>query len=127
MGTHYRSNAAVARRLCELLPHARLQVDRHSPHGSHAIRVAMGSGALRLGKKSGTIYNRGGLTMCTYIEVKPGAKYSVTQVCALLEIDRHTLQRWTEAGHIKCGYNRHNGRKFYKGSELMRFFNAQAR
>ena len=65
--------------------------------------------------------------MCTYIEVSPGAKLSVTQVCALLEIDRHTLQRWTEAGHITCGYNRHNGRKFYKGSELMRFFNAQAR
>lgn len=65
--------------------------------------------------------------MRTYIEVTPAGKYSVTQVCALLEIDRHTLQRWTEAGHIKCGYNRHNGRKFYKGSELERFFNAEKR
>lgn len=66
--------------------------------------------------------------MVTAIEPKVSdtGRYSVTQTCAVLGIHRSTLSRYTEFGLIRCGFRRGNMRKFYKGSEILRFWRAQA-
>ena len=53
-------------------------------------------------------------------------RYSITQTCAALGIHRNTLNRYTESGLIRCGFRKENMRKFYKGSEILRFWRAQA-
>ena len=64
--------------------------------------------------------------MITTIEPRVAAdgRYSPTQVCKLLGVSRSTLHRWTEAGYIRFGLRRNTGRKFYKGSEITRFWRA---
>ncbi len=57
--------------------------------------------------------------------VAADGRYSVSQTCTALGIHRNTLQRYTEQGLIKCGYRRESARKFYKGSEIVRFWKAQ--
>lgn len=51
-------------------------------------------------------------------------RYSVTQTCTALGIHRNTLRKYTEQGLIKCGFRRETARKFYKGSEIVRFWRA---
>lgn len=57
--------------------------------------------------------------------VTADGRYSVSQTCLALGIHRNTLQRYTELGLIKCGFRRETARKFYKGSEIVRFWRAQ--
>ena len=57
--------------------------------------------------------------------VAADGRYSVSQTCTALGIHRNTLQRYTEQGLIKCGFRRESARKFYKGSEIVRFWKAQ--
>ena len=52
-------------------------------------------------------------------------RYSTTQVAELLEVDVTTVRRHTRAGYLKCGHWRHNGRRFYTGREILRYYNAQ--
>ena len=65
--------------------------------------------------------------MITRIEpqVQADGRYTVSQTCTVLGIHRKTLSKYTEAGLIKCGYRRETARKFYKGSEIVRFWRAQ--
>lgn len=65
--------------------------------------------------------------MITAIEpqVTADGRYSVSQTCAALGIHRNTLRKYTELGMIKCGFRRESARKFYKGSEIVRFWRAQ--
>lgn len=65
--------------------------------------------------------------MITAIEpqVTATGRYNVTQTCSLLGITRTTLGRYVKAGIIKCGFRRETGRKFFTGSELLRFWKAQ--
>lgn len=65
--------------------------------------------------------------MITATEPKVSAdgRYSVTQTCAVLGIHRNTLHKYTDSGLIRCGYRRESARKFYKGSEILRFWRAQ--
>lgn len=65
--------------------------------------------------------------MITAIEptVNGAGRYSVTETCSLLGIHRNTLSGYTNSGDIKCGYRRNNGRKFYLGSEILKFWRAQ--
>lgn len=65
--------------------------------------------------------------MITAIEpkVNENGRYSVTQTSEALEIHRNTLRNYTEQGLIKCGFRRGNGRKFYEGREIVRFWRAQ--
>ena len=48
--------------------------------------------------------------------------YSVIETCSLLEIHRNSLTNYTRAGLIKC-VTRPNGRRYYKGSEIVKFWN----
>lgn len=65
--------------------------------------------------------------MITSIEpnVTEKGRYSAMQTSAALGIHRNTLRIYTEQGMIKCGFRRINGRKFYTGSEILRFWRAQ--
>lgn len=52
-------------------------------------------------------------------------RYSVEETCRILTICRDTLRKYTTSGAIKCGFRRENARKFYLGSEILRFWKAQ--
>lgn len=64
--------------------------------------------------------------MMTAIEPQASAsgRYSIGEACVLLGIHRNTLAKYTDSGEIKCGF-RKNGRKFYLGREIMRFWREQ--
>ena len=57
--------------------------------------------------------------------LSPSAMYTIAETCELLGIHRDTLRKYTFAGSIRCGFRRCNGRKFYLGSEILRFWKAQ--
>lgn len=57
--------------------------------------------------------------------VRPNARYSVTETCALLGIHRNTLRRYTMKGRIRIGIRKSTARKFYLGSEIINFWNRQ--
>lgn len=52
-------------------------------------------------------------------------RYSKTEAAGLLGVSIKTLDRYTASGMIKCGYRRANGRRFYTGKEIKRFWLAQ--
>lgn len=58
-------------------------------------------------------------------KVSQTGRYSVTETCGILNISRVTLYRLTNSRFIRCGYRRESGRKFYLGSEILRFWKAQ--
>lgn len=62
--------------------------------------------------------------MITAIEPKVAldGRYSITEACKALGIHRNTLLKYTEQGMIRCGFRKINARKFYKGSEIIRFW-----
>ena len=55
-------------------------------------------------------------------KVAPTGRYSVTETCRALGVHRNTLQRYTDAGKIRCGYRRANMRKFYTGMEILKLW-----
>lgn len=65
--------------------------------------------------------------MITAIEpnVNAAGRYSVTETCGVLGIHRNSLRKYTEQGLIKCGFRRQTARKFYLGSEILKFWRAQ--
>lgn len=65
--------------------------------------------------------------MITAIEpkVEAAGRYSVAQASKALGIHRNTLRNYTEQGLIKCGFRRQTARKFYLGSEILKFWRAQ--
>ena len=58
-------------------------------------------------------------------QVAINGRYSIKDTCKALSISRETLRRYTYEGHIKCGFRRNTARKFYLGSEILRFWKAQ--
>lgn len=64
--------------------------------------------------------------MITPIEpqVRQTGRYPAGEAAQLLGIHRNTLKKYTDAGAIKCGFRRESGRKFYAGSEILRFWKA---
>lgn len=58
-------------------------------------------------------------------QVTESGRYTVTQTCNVLGIHRNTLLKYTLGGFIRCGFRRETARKFYKGSEILRFWRAQ--
>lgn len=55
-------------------------------------------------------------------KVNPTSRYSINETCALLGIHRNSLTHYTEAQMIRC-IVRPNGRRYYTGSEITRFWN----
>ncbi len=58
-------------------------------------------------------------------QVSLTGRYSIGEASAILGINRSTLRRYTNAGYIKCGFRRESARRFYLGSEILRFWRAQ--
>ena len=58
-------------------------------------------------------------------KVSTTGRYGVMQTCELLGIHKKTLNRYTMAGLISCGFRRQTCRKFYLGSEIVRFWRLQ--
>ena len=57
--------------------------------------------------------------------VTVSGRYSITETCKALGIHRNTLRRFTDEGLIRCGFRKMNARKFYQGSEILRFWQEQ--
>lgn len=54
--------------------------------------------------------------------ISDNAKLSTKEVAELLKVSVWTIQRATNSGLIKCGNRRSNGRRFYKGSDIKRYW-----
>ncbi len=54
-------------------------------------------------------------------QVNETGRYDAAATCAALQIDRTTLWRYTKKGLILPSFRR-TGKKFYKGSEILRFW-----
>lgn len=55
-------------------------------------------------------------------QVSDTGRYSINDASRILGIHRNTLRNHTENGFIKCGFRRTNGRRFYTGSEIKRYW-----
>lgn len=55
-------------------------------------------------------------------KVSPKSRYDTNATCTLLGVSRKTLRKYTVAGLIKCGLRQCNGRKFYEGSDILKFW-----
>lgn len=58
-------------------------------------------------------------------KVSEMGRYTTKEVAELLEVNVSTVRRHTEAGYLRCGHWRHNGRRFYTGKEILRYYKAQ--
>jgi DNA-binding transcriptional MerR regulator len=63
--------------------------------------------------------------IATEPQVSMTGRYSSKETSTLLDIHRNTLRNYTNNGDIKCGYRKTNGRRFFLGSEILRFWKAQ--
>ncbi len=57
-------------------------------------------------------------------KVPDSNKYGVKEVAKILDVSTATIRRQSQAGNLKYGIHRHNGRRFYTGAELKRFWRA---
>lgn len=58
--------------------------------------------------------------------VSPTSRYTITETCNLLGIHRNSLRKYTDTGRIKCGTRIGTAKRFYLGSEIIRFWQRQA-
>lgn len=65
--------------------------------------------------------------MITSLEpiVSANGRYSINETCEKLGIHRKTLRSYTDRNLIKCGFRKGTMRKFYLGSEILKFWKAQ--
>jgi predicted site-specific integrase-resolvase len=57
-------------------------------------------------------------------EVYPSKNYNTTQVAAILGVSRQTVNNYCKSRILRYGISRANGRKFFKGSEIIRAMGA---
>jgi len=62
--------------------------------------------------------------MTVEIQVNESGRYPIGEAAKILGIHRNTLRKYTDEGMIKCGFRRESGKRFYLGSELLRFWRA---
>lgn len=55
-------------------------------------------------------------------EVTTAGRYSAAQTARLLGIHRNTLRKYTDQGCILPRIHKATGRKYYLGSEILRFW-----
>ena len=58
-------------------------------------------------------------------QVSMTGRYSSKETSTLLDIHRNTLRNYTNNGDIKCGFRKPTARRFYLGSEILKFWKAQ--
>lgn len=59
-------------------------------------------------------------------KLSPTARYAIGEAAKILGISRNTLRKHTNTGPagIDCGFRKSNGRKFYTGLDIMRYWRA---
>lgn len=57
-------------------------------------------------------------------DVLDSGKYGITKAAKLLGVSPKTFRKYVNAGQIKYGISRLNGRKFFYGAELKRAWRA---
>lgn len=57
-------------------------------------------------------------------DVADSARFTIGKAAEVLGIHRGTLREHAKQGFIKYGINRQNKRKFFKGSEIKRYWSA---
>jgi DNA-binding transcriptional MerR regulator len=60
--------------------------------------------------------------VATQPDVKLDGRYSISETCGLLGIHRHTLRKYTDSGEIKFRLRKDGSKKFYAGSEIIKFW-----
>jgi len=58
-------------------------------------------------------------------EVADNGRYSLTETCKILELSKTTMIRHTKNNAIKFGIRKSNGRRFYTGTDIKKFWRAQ--
>lgn len=58
----------------------------------------------------------------TIPKVEMTGRYSTAEACRLLGVHRNTLMKYTKEGCIRFGVRRATNRRFYLGSEILRFW-----
>lgn len=62
---------------------------------------------------------------CHEPQVVQSSRYSMEEAAELLAVHRNTLLRYAKEGKIRFGIRRGTKRKFFLGSEIIRFWKAQ--
>lgn len=59
-------------------------------------------------------------------KISPTARFSISEAAEILGVHRNTLRRHTNVGPtgIKCSHRKSNGRKFYTGLDIIKFWRA---
>ncbi len=57
--------------------------------------------------------------------VVQNGRYSVTEAAKALGCTRQTINAKVRDGILRCGYRRTNGRKFFLGSEIIRYWKSE--
>lgn len=57
-------------------------------------------------------------------EVSDNGRYTIGETCKILKLSFNTIKKYTDQGAIRCGIRKSNGRKFYTGAEIKRFWKA---
>ena len=58
-------------------------------------------------------------------EVEYNSRYSPKEAAFMLGISISTLYKHTKLGNILCGFYKHNGRRFYRGSDIVKFWGSE--
>nr|DAV83804.1 MAG TPA: helix-turn-helix domain protein [Caudoviricetes sp.] len=53
-------------------------------------------------------------------KVADAGRYTITETCKVLGINRNTLRRWLQAGKMKVKFRRIDNRKVIEGAEIKR-------
>ena len=58
------------------------------------------------------------------LTVDKNRRYDIKETCALLDMSRKTLRKYTLAGEIHLVLHEPSGKQFYEGAEIERFYKA---
>jgi len=56
--------------------------------------------------------------------INPLGRYELRDAAKALQVNKSTINRWTNAGLLCCQLRKANGRRVWAGSELIRFWKA---
>lgn len=57
--------------------------------------------------------------------IDPKARFELREAAAILDVGKASVLRWTSIGRLRCGIKKSNGRKFWTGAELIRFWKSE--
>lgn len=65
------------------------------------------------------------MLIATRPNIDLNGRYSVSQASKVLGIHRNTVTKLSDTGTLKCRYRKGTMRKFFLGSELMKYWSSQ--